>query len=276
MTTASTREAVQGDDLPARMGGPDSISVPDERPRDEKTVELIMEELKARRILLFEDALRKAFIELRLDDWPCETLPLFDDRVGHWLTAFASDRRLGLLNGGELRRIQNFLAGAAMKNPLTTIDDPTLFDLITSDPNVLVISEFMYGRPRIETRMRDLWVMLWRFGKERGILVIGKRRFAGGAQVLSREIDRRLDIYRRLGLQIERKRSNGSHIIISWMDDSDDQSSAQASTPKAQPLKDLGQLDGKSSIRAILEARKASGSTLMEAAGDERAQSREI
>src|SRR5262245_25838684 len=111
------------------MGGPDSSSVPDERPRDEKTLELIMEEVKAQRIMLFEDALGKAFIELRLEDWPCETLPLFDDRVGHWLTAFASEKRLGLLHGGELRRIQNYLAGAAMKNPLNTIDDPTLLDL---------------------------------------------------------------------------------------------------------------------------------------------------
>jgi hypothetical protein len=124
--------------------------------------------------------------------------------------------------------------------------------------------------------MKPLWVMLRRFAQERGILVIGEKRFAGGAQVLSREIDRRLEIFRRLGLQIETRRSNGSHIIISWMDDSDDQSSAHASTPKAQPVKDLGQLDGKRSIREILEARKASGSTLMEAAGDERAQSREF
>jgi hypothetical protein len=276
MTTESTREAIHEEDLPARMGGPESISVPDERPRDERTLELIMEEVKARRILLFENALGKAFIELRLEDWPCETLPLFDDRVGHWLTAFASEKRFGLLHRDELRRILTYLAGAAMRNPLNTIDDPTLLDLITSDPNVLVIYEFMYGRPRIETKMKGLWVMLRRFGQERGILVIGKRRFAGGAQVLSREIDRRLDIFRRLGLQIETKRSNGSHIIISWMDDSDDQSSAQASTPKSQPLKGLGQLDGKSSVRAILEARKASGSTLMEAAGDERAQSREF
>jgi hypothetical protein len=276
MTTESTRESIHEEDLPARVGGPDSISVPDGRPRDEKTLELIMEEVKARRILLFEDALGKAFIELRLDDWPCDTLPLFDDRVGRWLTFFASEKRLGLLRGDELRRILTYLAGAAMKNPLNTIDDPTLLDLIRSDPNVVVIYEFMYGRSRIETKMLSFWVMLRRFGQERGILAIGKRRFAGGAQVLSREIDRRLDIFRRLGLRIERKRSNGAHIIISWMDDSDDQSSAQASTPKAQPLKDLGPLDGKSSLRAMLEARKASGSTIMEEAGDERAQSREV
>jgi hypothetical protein len=271
MTTESTREAIHEEALSAGMGGPESISVPDERRRDEKTVELIMEELKSRKILLFEDALGKAFIELRLENWPCEVLPLFADRVGHWLTAFASEKRLGLLSGGELRRIQTYLAGAAMKNPLSTIDDPSLLDLIKSDPNILIIYEFMYGRSRIETKMKSLWVMLKQFGQERGILAIGNKRFAGGAQVLSREIDRRLDIFRRLGLQIETKRSNGSHIIISWMDDSDDQSSAHASTPKAQPPKDLGQLDGKCSLRAILEARKASRSILMEAAGDERA-----
>jgi hypothetical protein len=276
MTTESTREAIHEEDLPARMGGPESISVPDERPRDEKTVALIMEELKSRKILLFEDALGKAFIELRLEDWPCETLPLFDDRVGHWLTAFASEKRLGLLHRDELRRILTYLAGAAMRNPLNTIDDPTLLDLIRSDPNVLVIYEFMYDKSRIETKMKPLWVMLRRFAQERDILVIGKRRFAGGAQVLSREIDSRLDIFRRLGLQIETKRSNGSRIAISWMDDSDDQSSAHASTHKTKTFKDLGQLDGKSSVREILEARQASRSTVMEAAGDERTQSREV
>jgi hypothetical protein len=41
MTTEVTREAVQGDDLPARMGAPDSMAAPDGRPRDEKTLELI-------------------------------------------------------------------------------------------------------------------------------------------------------------------------------------------------------------------------------------------
>jgi hypothetical protein len=144
MTTESTREAIHEEDLPARVGGPESTSVPDERPRDEKTVELIMEELKARGILFFEDALGKAFIELRLENWPCEVLALFDDRVDHWLTAYALEKRLGLLHGGELRRIQTYLAGAAMKHPLNTIDDPTLLELITSDPTVLAIYEFMY------------------------------------------------------------------------------------------------------------------------------------
>jgi hypothetical protein len=124
--------------------------------------------------------------------------------------------------------------------------DPALLQVIETEPLVAVLVEYMDGRGRLEQRANPLFDDLRDFASKKGLLTIGRRRFPGGSQVLSRKLAVLKDVLALLGIAVDIRRSNGSIITLTRRSDgSDGQPSAEPSAPNPLPEEDLPPKDDK-------------------------------
>lgn len=222
------------------------------------TLSAILKEVEAKKVHLYQSLLKQPYIVLCVEGRPTGRFPLFDPSVKHWLADFAWEKELGLLRARELDRILSVLAGRAMATTTARVDDPSLLRVILAEPVVHVVLEFVNGQQslRIEEMMQPLWNKLKEFAKERGLLQIGRKRFPGGANVLSRQLSHFAPIFEQLGIQLELVRRNGCRITLTRLDDSAVEPSAEPSADNSCPTRDLSPEDDRERRRALLLARR--------------------
>jgi len=219
----------------------------------------LINEFDAGRIRVYRNVLGKPNIEFRLDGHPMGVFYLFDDDVRAWLMDFFWHAGVGLLRKGELDPILTYLAGRSLRSSCHEVDDPALLEALQTEPLLAVAVEFMHLHPteKYEQPMEALW-RAWRdFAEERKLLTLGKKKFPGGANVLSRQLRRLASALQSLGLTVGIKRSNGSKVIITRRsDDSLTQSSSQPSASNTAPATRLRHEDDRNARIAYLHRRK--------------------
>lgn len=188
------------------------------------------------------------------DTHPAFHQHLFHKDVRAWLTLFLWKVEGILLLERELDRVLQALSGLSLRHKLDRVTDPALLELLESEPTVAVIVEFMHSekQSRIEHTMESLWKTLRDFARKRRLQVRGKKRFPGGANVLSRKMNLFKNELTQFGIQFTTFRSNGCEVILEWLDDSTSQSSAQSSAPNPAPEQELPPADAKQSMLAKL------------------------
>jgi len=234
----------------------------DTNPRDELILRALLEHVEAGQIFLYRNILQNSYVAFRVADRPAGVFLLHDDAVRNWIADFAWDGGLGLVQQRELDRIITVLAGRAMRSDHGQIGDAAAIQLIESEPVVAVALEFMQVKrtDKHETNVETLWIEWRDFANERGLLKLGRRRFPGGPNVLSRVLRRFAEPLRALGVSVSFRRSNGSHVVLERLsDDAAFQSSAQPSVPKPCQNKDLASVDDRAARVARLRERKSKG-----------------
>jgi hypothetical protein len=218
----------------------------DAQSRGSAALVALIKELDAGRVHLYRNVLGKPHIEFRLDGHPKRAFYLLHDDVRAWLMDFFWRAGVGLLHKGELDRILTYLAGRSLRYPCHDVDAPALLQALQTEPVLAVAVEFMHIRPseKHENTMGALWKEWRDFAEERKLLTLGRKRFPGGANVLSRELRRLTPLLRTLGLIVEIRRSDGSQVTITRrLDDSPAEPSAQSSATNALPETDLRHAD---------------------------------
>jgi hypothetical protein len=155
-------------------------------------------EIGNKRMQVYRNLLNQPYVILDITERtdaanpPAIHLPLFHKDVRFALTWFIWEAEGLLLHQRELDRILEALAGLSLHNRVSQVIEPVLLELLESEPTVAVIVEYLRGeRPkRIELAMESLWKLLRDFACERQLLVRGKNRFPGGANVLTRKLHR--------------------------------------------------------------------------------------
>lgn len=200
--------------------------------RVEILFEVIHSEIKAERIKVYRNVMGDPYISCIHPKYPKLETFLFDKNVRSWFTHFLKEEKGCLPKSGELNCILEELAGRSMSNMVGNIQDPCLTRIIESEPVVAVVLEFMHTKapPRYEESMASLWKELHKFAKERGLLVRGKNRFPAGANTLSGKLRKFLQVFEKLGITINNRRSNGSKVtIVRRLDDSSLEPSVESS-----------------------------------------------
>lgn len=192
------------------------------------------------------------------DTHPAVHLHLFHDDVRGWLTQFLWKAEGILLHDRELDRVLQALAGLSLRNKLDQATDPALLELLETEPTVAVVVEFMHAekRSKLEHSMESLWKLLRDFARERGLLVRGKNRFPGGANVLSRKLNRFETELKRFGIGFTAVRSNGCKVVLERLGDSTSQPSAEPSAPNSTAGRELPPVDAKQAMLAKLAAKR--------------------
>lgn len=224
----------------------------------------ILAAVEARRIFLYRSPTNKPHIRVPLKGMDDEHYHILDKEVEYWLANFVWDMGV-LLRPSELEQIIKVLAGRAMANPSTKISDPTLLKILETEPVVVVVAEYMllHSPGHYEHRTEDLWKLLHDFAKKRDLLRIGKKKFPGGSNVLSRQLKLFASVFKLLGIVIEVKRANGSWTTIIRLDDSH----TESSSPNFNPDNDLPHEDDRKQRLANLQALKES-SALQQSEGE--------
>ena len=230
-----------------------------EEDRAVAALEAILGAVAAGKVRPHQSLLKQPYVFLDVEGRPAVYFALFDPAFKHWLAAFAWDGGHGLLRNQELDRILYVLAGRALKTPVANLDDPALLRLIETESVVAVVLEFMYAQAsaRVEHPMAKLWEILRDFARERGMLRLGRDRFPGGANVLSRKLRQFAEVFDRLGIGVEIRRSDGCKAILARLDDSAGVPSCQSSELKSLYQNDLLPMDDRDRRRAFLRDRKA-------------------
>lgn len=219
----------------------------------------LINELDAGRIRVYRDVLGKPNIEFRLGGHPNGAFSLFDDDVRAWLMDFFWHAGVGLLRKGQLDPILTYLAGRSLRFPCYEVDDPTLLKALQTEPVLTVAVEFMHLHPtgKYEQPMEALWKGWRDFAEDRNLLTFGKKKFPGGANVLSRQLRRLAPVLRALGLTVDIRRSNGSKVIITRRsDDTPAESPAQPSAGNTSPAIGLRHEDDWNARIAHLQERR--------------------
>lgn len=192
------------------------------------------------------------------DTQPAIHLHLFHDDVRGWLTQFLWKAEGILLHERELDRVLRALHGLSLRHKLDRVTDPALLELLETEPTVAVIVEFMHAekRSKLEHTMESLWKTLRDFARERGLLVRGQKRFPGGANVLSRKMNRFANELKPFGIRFTMTRSNGCKVVLERLDDSATQPSAEPSTQNPANDMDLAPADAKQAMLARLAAKR--------------------
>ncbi len=137
---------------------------------------------------------------LRLFSWECRC----------WLRLFATRANATLSTEG-VKQVLDLLAGLSLETDSTVISDRELLDLLQGEPAFASVVEFMAIQETspFEETTEAFYKRLTNFAKERGLLIRGRKRFPGGANVLSRFIRQNLDLFEAAGIRIQLRRSNG-------------------------------------------------------------------
>jgi|GEM_PF-6184682 len=231
---------------------------PETMDQAEAALEMILDQVKSQKIHLYLSVLKEPQIFLDLEGRPPGCFPLFDPAVRHWLADYAWEKEIGLLRPQELDRVLCVLAGRAMRTSVGRISDPALLRVIESEPAVAVLLEYMHAQTaaRLEFTMEKLWDVLSQFARKRGLLKLGRRRFPGGSNVLSRLLKQFIPVFAQLGIKIVIARSNGSKVSLTRLDDSRAESSAASSVDNSAENKTLSPEDDRERRRAHLLERK--------------------
>jgi len=234
--------------------------MPDERlSRAEEILDDLVAEVTAGTIELYRDVLQEPRIVFHLQDRPQGNHGLYDETVHEWLTDFGYERGHGLLCRRRLFTILRALAGRSLRSRRDEVDDPSLLNLLQTEPIVAVAYEFMYCHSAEvhEAKAEPLWKQWRQWATDRGLLKIGRKRFPGGSNVLSRQLCELKEVLAALGINVEIKRSNGSLIRLTRRsDDSANQSSGEPSSPKSKPDNENLPSDDTNAVLAKLRARQ--------------------
>jgi len=228
--------------------------------RDESALDAIIAEIDDGGIRVYQNVLQKPYIVFQINDRPQGTFYLYDESVYAWLAHFIWEEGLGLIHQRELDRILTVLAGRAMRSDLKKLDDPGLLRLVESEPVIAVALEVMHAcdSGRIEQQMAAIWKDWRKFAKDRGLLKLGRKRFPGGANVLSRQLRQLSSVLNALGISVKLKRSDGGYVTLTrTSDDSQAESSAESSSPKSMHDEDLERMDNRAALVARFQARKS-------------------
>lgn len=235
---------------------PDNKKKPE---RVETVFAFILVETKAERIKLYRNILKMPYILCNHEKYYKLHAYLFDDDVRNWFSHFVKEEVGFLLKIREINCILAELAGRSMSELVDKIQDPFLTRMIESEPVVAAVLEFTHIMPTdpYEVTMEVLWKELLKFAKNRGMLVLGKNRFPGGANVLSRKLTEFLKVFEQLGITIVILRSNGSKVTISRrLDDSSPKPSVESSELNSNYNNGLSLMDDKSKNILHLQQRK--------------------
>jgi len=226
----------------------------------EAALSSLLVEIETGRIEVYQNVLGQPYIIFRVPERPGGGFFLFHQDVRAWIAEFAWDGKHGLLRERDLDRILTFLRGRAMRKRLPQISDPAMLHLLRSEPVIAVVYEFMYEHAtgRHEDTMEPLWKAWKVFAQERGLLRLGRKRFPGGSQVLSRLLTHFKETLLALGIAIEIKRSDGSNVTLQRSSDAPaPQSSSEACGSNPGSDKPLGAVDDKTAQIARLRELKA-------------------
>jgi hypothetical protein len=232
----------------------------DQQSRDALALRRLEVEIGKNRIHVYRNLLGQPYaffdiVEEKLaDTQPTLHLHLFHKDVRGWLTQFIWKAEGILLHERELDRLLQALAGLSLREKVDRVTDPALLDLLENEPTVAVIVEYMHAekQTRKETTMESLWKTLRDFARERGLLVRGKNRFPGGANVLSRKLNRFENELKQFEIQFKMTRSNGCKVVLERLGDSTSQPSAEQSALNPTTDQGLPPADAKQSMLAKL------------------------
>ena len=229
-------------------------------PRDECALKAILARVEDGTIRLYRNVLHKPYIGFHGDDRPTGTFHLDDPAVRAWLSDFVWDQDLGLIHQRELDRIITVLAGRAMRSDLDHVSDPAALELVQTEPVVAVALEYMHIHPtdKYTGKVEVVWKEWREFARDRGLLKLGRKRFPGGANVLSRELAKHKRALEWLGIYVTIKRSNGAQLTITRrLDGSQHGPSPQSSTSNPADKHDLSPEDDKEARVTQLRLRKS-------------------
>jgi hypothetical protein len=224
--------------------------------REEQALTVILDELTQRRLQVYRNLLGQPYVCCDVGGQPSLHAYLFDRDFRGWLVVFVKERCGFLLREREADRLLEFLGGQSLREKVARVTDQALLQFIENEPVVAVVLEFMHTSPRHEARMEQLWKELKKFARSRRLLTRGKKRFPGGANVLSRKLTLLRPILERLGIDVAIRRSNGSTVTLTRRsDDSWFEPSAEASPPNVHEYQGLPPQDERAERRARLEAK---------------------
>jgi hypothetical protein len=169
-----------------------------------------------------------------------------------------------LLKRHEIDRILSALAGRSLKTSDRYRDDPELLRLIETEPVLAVAIEYVEQCDNLpqEKSMAQLWKDWHDFAGERGLLQLGRNKFPGGANVLSRKLSQLKTVLNQTGISVTKKRSDGSKVIIERRkDDGIDEPSSGSSSINPNDTGDLHRTDDRKQLLASLSARKSKTAT---------------
>jgi hypothetical protein len=225
--------------------------------REEQALAVVVHELARRGIQVYRNVLRQPYACCDVPGHPAIHAHLFDRDFRGWLVVFVCEQCDFLLREREADRILEFLAGQSLREQVQRVTDQALVQFIENEPVVAVVLEFMHTRVRHEARMEALWKELQKFARSRRLLVRGKKRFPGGANVLSRKLTLLKPILERLGIDVAIRRSNGSTVTLTRRsDDSWFEPSTEPSPPNVHEFQGLPPQDKRAERLARLEAKQ--------------------
>lgn len=222
-------------------------------------------EIEKKRIHVYRNLLGQPYVffdiveKTSADTQPAIHLHLFHRDVRGWLTQFIWKAEGILLHERELDRVLQALSGLSLRNKVDRVTDPALLELLETEPTVAVLVEFMHAekRGKLELGMESLWKTLRDFARERRLLVRGKSRFPGGANVLSRKMNHFRTELRQFGIGFTTTHSNGCKVVLERLDDSRSQPSAEPSAPNSTAGHELPPVDAKQAMLAKLAAKRS-------------------
>ena len=143
-----------------------------------------------------------------------------------WLTALGWVTRGAFPSSREIDNILQVLMIWSRKHR-AACDDEAIVKQLQQSPLLVTIVEYMQGRDGDEWhgRAKDLWTTLREAAREAETLALGGRRFPGGPNVMSRQKSPQRELRRSLGIEFVIRRSNGAHLTIRCVDDSQTASS---------------------------------------------------
>jgi len=216
-------------------------------------------EIATGRIRVYRNLLDQPYICFDIDKQPLADthLHLRHKNVRGLLTQFIWKVEGILLHERDLDRILQALSGQSLSEKRDQVTDPALLELLDTEPTVAVIVEFMHARKqsKLEDTMESLWKTLRDFARERGMLVRGKNRFPGGANVLCRKMNRFEKDLKLFSIRFSTTHSNGCKVVIERLDDPTYQPSAESSAPNPLSSNDLPPKDDKLALLEMLAAK---------------------